>query len=197
MKRKDLIAIGCLLLALAVPVLADSIWNENSASPYSTQKGYKVGDIINILVLESSSAKNLAGTSSNVKDDLSWKLTHTLQRLTPIIGANTQMTGAASNRYAGDGATTRGSNVTARIAAWVTEVLPNGNLAIKGVHKVEVNDEVQEINLTGTVRPKDISGNNTIYSYQVANANLMVKGTGAVGDASAPGWLTRIFNWLF
>lgn len=194
--RKFLTA-SCLLLIVSGVARADSIWNENSASPYSTQKAYKIGDIVNIIILESSSAKNLAGTSANVKDDLNAKLTHTLQRLTPIIGANTQVTGAVSNRYAGDGATSRGSNVTARISAWVTEVMPNGNLMLKGVHKVEVNDEIQEINLTGTVRPKDISGSNTIYSYQVANANLVVKGTGSVGDASAPGWLTRVFNWIF
>ena len=192
-----LLVASCLAVVFSSAVLADAIWNENSASPYSTQKAYKVGDIINIIILESSSAKNLAGTTANVNDDLSAKFTHTIQRLTPIIGANTQVAGSVSNRYAGDGATTRGSNVTARIAAWVTGVIPNGNLAIKGVHKVEVNDEVQEINLTGIVRPKDISGANTIFSYQVANASLTVKGTGVVGDASSPGWLTRIFNWLF
>lgn len=194
---RKFLAASCLLLVVSGATLADSIWNENSASPYSTQKAYKVGDIVNIIILESSSAKNLAGTSANVKDDLNAKLTHTLQRLTPIIGANTQVTGAVSNRYAGDGATSRGSNVSARISAWVTEVMPNGNLMLKGVHKVEVNDEIQEINLTGTVRPKDISGSNTIFSYQVANANLVVKGTGTVGDASSPGWLTRVFNWIF
>jgi len=185
------------LLICSMPAGADSVWNENSASPYSTQKGYKVGDIINVMILESSSAKNLAGTKTDVKDDLSMKFTHTLQRLAPIIGANNQMTGQASNRYTGDGSTTRGSNVQARIAAWVTEVLPNGNVAIKGQHKVEVNDELQEITLTGIVRPKDISGANTIYSYQVASANLSVRGTGSVADTSAPGWLTRLFNWIF
>jgi flagellar L-ring protein precursor FlgH len=187
------LVIGC----WSLPAGADSVWSENSASPYSTQKAYKVGDIINVMILESSSAKNLAGTKSDVKDDLSAKFTHTIQRLAPIIGANNQVTGQLSNRYAGDGSTTRGSNVQARIAAWVTEVLPNGNLSIKGQHKVEVNDELQEITLTGIVRPKDISGANTVYSYQVASANLSVKGTGSVADTSSPGWLTRIFNWLF
>lgn len=176
---------------------ADSIWNENSASPYSTQKAYKVGDIINVIILESSTAKNIAGTKTDVKDDLSAKFTHTLQRLAPIIGASNQAVGQLSNRYVGDGSTTRGSNVTARIAAWVTEVLPNGNLVIKGQHKVEVNDEVQEITMKGIVRPKDISGANTIYSYQVASADLSVKGSGVVADSSAPGWITRILNWLF
>ncbi|MFA5113939.1 MAG: flagellar basal body L-ring protein FlgH [Candidatus Margulisiibacteriota bacterium] len=188
------VMLGMLLVSLAA---ADSIWNENSASPYSTQKTYKVGDIINIIVLESSSAKSLAGTKTDVKDDLSAKLTHTIARLAPVIGTNSQVAFTAQNKYAGDASTNRGNNVTARIASWVTEVLPNGNLNIKGQHRVEVNDELQEITITGLVRPKDISGANTIYSYQVANANLAVKGTGSVADSSAPGWITRIFNWLF
>ena len=190
------LVIGSLVIA-AGGGFADSLWNENSASPYSTQKGYKVGDIVNIIILESSTAKNLAGTKTDVKDDLSGKFTHTLQRLAPVIGTNNQMTGQLSNRYTGDGSTTRGSNVSARIAAWVTEVLPNSNLAIKGQHRVEVNDEVQEITIKGIVRAKDISGANTIYSYQVAGADLSVKGKGSVADTSSPGWLTRIFNWLF
>jgi flagellar L-ring protein precursor FlgH len=190
-----------LLLILSIvgcyPLRADSLWKENSAGPYSAQKVHKVGDIVNILILESSSAKNLSGTKTDVKDDLGAKFTHNLARLAPIIGANNQIAGQLSNRYSGDGSTTRSSNVSARIAALVTEVLPNGNLAIKGQHKVEVNDELQEIIITGVVRAKDISGGNTVYSYQVANADLVVKGTGAVSDAGAPGWLTRLLNWLF
>jgi len=176
---------------------ADSVWNENSASPYSTQKTYKVGDIINVIILESSSAKNLAGVNTNVKDDLAMKFSHTIQRLAPVIGASNQVSGQISNQYSGSGQTTRGSNVQARVSAWVTDVLPNGNLTIKGQHRVEVNDEMQEISLTGIVRAKDISGMNTIFSYQVANANLSISGKGAMADTSSPGWLTRIFNWLF
>ncbi|MCU0641383.1 MAG: flagellar basal body L-ring protein FlgH [Candidatus Margulisbacteria bacterium] len=195
--NKKLLALGSLLLALTVSAGADSLWGDNSASPYSTQKGYKVGDIINIIVLESTSAKSLAGSKSDVKDDLNAKLTHTLARLAPVIGTNTQIAGSAQNKYIGDASTNRGNNVSARIAAWVTEVLPNGNLNIKGLHRVEVNDELQEISITGQIRPKDVSGGNTIYSYQVANAELAVKGTGAVADSSSPGWLTRIFNWIF
>ncbi|MFH1386945.1 MAG: flagellar basal body L-ring protein FlgH [bacterium] len=176
---------------------ADSIWNSDSASPYSTQKAYKVGDIINIIIVENSSAKNLANTKTNVSDDLSAKLTHTIQRLAPIIGTNNSIAGNVSNKYSGDGSTSQGSNVTSRISAWVTDVFPNGNLEIKGQHKVKVNNETHEIILTGIVRPKDISGANTIFSYQVANADLAVKGSGAVADASSPGWITRIFNWIF
>ena len=195
MKRTFIVAV--IMLGLVMAAAADSVWNENSASPYSTQKAYKVGDIINIIIFENSAAKNLANTKTNVKDDLSAKFTHTLQRLAPIIGTNNQAVGQYQNKYDGGGQTTRGSNVTARIAAWVTEVQPNGNLAVKGQHKVEVNNDLQEIILTGIVRPKDISGANTLYSYQVASAELTVKGSGAVAEAESPGWITRILNWIF
>jgi len=190
-------ALCALVLIGATPLWADSIWKDSNASPYSTQKAYKVGDIINIIILENSSAKNKSGSNTNVSDDLAAKLTHTIAKLAPIIGTDNSIGIQLANQYAGDGSTTRGSNVTARVAAWVTEVQPNGNLAIKGKHKVEVNDDLQEITITGTVRAKDISGANTIYSYQVANVDLAMKGTGSVSDVSTPGWFTRFFNWLF
>ena len=196
MRLVKLIVIGVICL-ISAPAFANSLWNENSASPYSPQKAYKVGDIINVVILENTSAKNSATTKTNVKDDLSGKFTHTLAKLAPIIGTNNQVNGQVSNQYAGDGSTVRGNAVQARIAAWVVEVLPNGNLSIKGHHRVNVNNEVQEITLTGTVRPVDIAGSNTVYSYQVANAELTVAGTGTVSDAGEPGWLTRLFNWLF
>ncbi|MBN3033610.1 MAG: flagellar basal body L-ring protein FlgH [Candidatus Saganbacteria bacterium] len=195
--QKYFLMLGVCWLALAGAAGANSLWNEDSASPYSPAKAYKVGDIINVVILENTSAKNQATTKANVTDNLSAKFTHTMQRLAPVIGLNTQANGQLQNLYTGDGSTVRGNNVQARIAAWVIEVLPNGNLLIKGRHKVNVNDEMQEITLTGTVRPKDIAGSNTVYSYQVANAELTVSGSGAVSDTAQPGWLTRLFNWIF
>ncbi len=182
---------------MAKPSLADSVWNNESASPYSTDKAYKVGDIINIIILESTSAQKQSETKTDIKDDLAAKLTHTLDRLATIVGTNNQVEGQWQNKYRGKGMTSRTSNVQARIASWVTAVLPNGNLTIKGKHKVAVNDEIQEITITGVVRPKDISGANTLYSYQIANAEVEVKGSGVVAEAESPGWITRLINWLF
>ncbi len=192
----------CLLLVVGAYLFshsagADSIWNSESSSPYSTEKAYKIGDIINVIILESSSAQKKAETSTDVRDTLGTKFTHTISQLAPIIGTNNQAAGEVSNTYKGKGATSRTSRVQARVAAWVTDVLPNGNVSIKGKHKVTVNNEIQKITITGVVRPKDISGANAIYSYQVANAQLEVKGTGMVAEAESPGWFTRLFNWLF
>ena len=187
----------CLAAAVFNCAWADAIWGDDSSSPYSTEKAYKLGDIVNILILESTAAQNRAGTKTDVKDDLGLQFSHTIARLAPVVGTNNAIDGEFENRYAGLGQTSRISNVQARVAASVIEVLENGNLKVKGIHKVQVNDEIQEIAILGVVRPKDISGANTVYSYQLADAEVLIRGTGVVAESESPGWLTRIFNWLF
>lgn len=185
------------IIFFATAAFSDSLWSEKSSSPYSPEKAYKKGDIVTVIILESTTAKHEAGTNTYVKDDLGMKFSHTIARLDPYIGREGSITGQGSNRYQGTGRTQRTSNVQAKIAATVTDVDKNGNLMIEGTHKIEINDELQEINIKGMVRSKDISISNTIYSYQVANAEVTIFGVGTVQEAESPGWITRILNWLF
>jgi len=194
---RKLIVSSCILM-LGLTANADSIFKVGTnSSPYSPEKSFKVGDLITVLILESTSAQHKAQTKTGVTDDLGLRFNHTIERLAPLIGTSNSLSGAASQKYGGTGSTQRESNVQAKVAALVTEVLNNGNLRIEGRHKVSVNDENQEIVVTGTVRSKDVSIGNTIYSYQVADADISIKGAGVVQEAEAPGWLTRILNWLF
>lgn len=177
---------------------AGSLWKEGtSSSPYSTQKAYKIGDIVTVLILESTSALQKAGTKTDVRDDLGVSFSHTIERLYPSIQPSTVIKGGVRNEYKGLGETARSSDVKATISARVIDILPNGNLEIRGIHKLEVNQEKQEIEITGIIRAKDVSMANTVYSYQVADANISVKGEGAVGEAEEPGWITRVLNWIF
>ena len=177
--------------------LADSLFSENNPSPYSTQKSYKIGDIITILVLETTSAVQKAGTDTQNQDNLSASLTHTIDRISGTIAPNNSVTAGWGNKYKGAGSTTRSSNVIAAVSAQVTGIEPGGNLLIMGHHKVSVNEEIQDIVINGTVRTKDVTSWNTVYSYQVANADISVKGVGSVGSASAPGVITRFFDMIF
>jgi len=172
----------------------DPIWNRASNSPYSVSKSFRVGDLITVIVLESTSAVQKAGTDTNASDSLSLAFSSNLVNL---YHPGKSITGSGGNTYKGLGATTRTSNVTAKIAAVVVKVLPNGNLMVSGEHRVEVNDEIQTIKISGMIRPKDVSLQNTVYSYQVAGADVSVKGKGVVGEAESPGMFTRFFNWIF
>lgn len=176
---------------------ANSIWQATSASPYTPDKSFKLGDIITINIIESTTAKHSAGTNTDVKDDLGLKLDHTISKLTPILGENNSVNAQWKNKYTGAGKTERLSAVTAKVAASVVDVLDNGNLIIEGKHKLMVNDDEQTISIKGEVRSKDISISNTIDSPQIANAEVSILGKGALNEAEQPGWITRILNWIF
>lgn len=185
----------CVLLLLCPGLAnADSIWNNNSSSPYSASKSFRVGDLITIIILETTSAAQKAGTDTNANDNLSATFDHTITRLG--IDPSNYLKGTGGNTYTGSGSTTRTSNVTAKVSAVVVKVLPNGNLMVAGEHRVEVNSETQTIKISGMVRPKDVTLQNTVFSYQVAGADVSVKGNGTVGDAENPGIFTRFFNWI-
>ena len=188
--------VAVLLICFVPGVFSDSLWDETSASPYTTSKAFKVGDIVTVLIIESTSAIQKAGTDTNVSDSLSASFDHTIEKLKPTIDSSNMAAASAQNKYKGIGATTRSSSVQAKVAAVVTRVLQNGNLLIKGEHRVAVNTERQVITISGMVRPKDVSLDNTVYSYQVANASVSVKGTGTVQEAEEPGWFTKMVNWF-
>ena len=185
------------LVCFAPSSTGDSIFSESNPSPYSTQRSYKIGDIITVLVLETTSAVQKAGTDTQNQDNLSASLTHTIDRISGTIAPNTSANAGWGNKYKGAGSTTRSSNVIAAVSAQVTGIEPGGNLSITGHHKVSVNEEIQDIVINGTVRTKDVTSWNTVYSYQVANADISVKGVGSVGSASTPGIITRFFDLIF
>lgn len=195
---KKIFVATILILICFSQASGDSLWKKSSSSPYSGQKNFKEGDIIMILILESSSALSKAGTNTDVEDDLALRFDYTLQNLnatTPYQRNEADIRGG--NKYGGSGSTTRVSNIQAKVSAVVTKVLDNGNLAISGSHVLEVNREKQTIVITGIIRPSDVSQANTVFSYNVADAKISVQGEGAVAEAESPGWFTRIFNWLF
>ena len=186
-----------LILFLFLPlsfVSADSIWNRASSSPYSVSKSFRVGDIVTVIILESTSAVQKAGTNTNANDSLSLAFN---SNLVNMYHPDKAVAGSGGNTFQGLGDTTRTSNVTAKIATVVVKVLSNGNLLVAGEHRVEVNDETQTIKISGIVRPKDVSLQNTVYSYQVAEADVSINGKGVIGEAESPGVFTRFFNWIF
>lgn len=185
------------VILLSSGAFSSSLWIENSSSPFVVQKPYKIGDVIMILIVESTSAVQKAGTDTQNQDSLGANFSHTIQKLQGVIAPSASIQGSRSQSYQGAGSTTRSSNVLATVAVTVKNVLPDGNLIIDGMHKVAVNEERQEIRISGLIRPKDISAWNTVYSYQVANAEVSVRGTGAVGEASSPGIIMRVLNLLF
>ncbi len=83
----------------------------------------------------------------------------------------------------GQGATTRESTLTTTLTAEVTDVLPNGNLVVRGQKEIVVNSEHQVVTVRGIIRPEDLSPVNSIPSDRLAMLEVRVNGKGVVEDA--------------
>ena len=182
-----------------------SLWQASSSGLTEDTKARHKGDILTIVILEQASASKKATTGTSRKTGVSAGIPN-------LMGLETNMTGirnwmdlsnlinaSSQSTFDGSGTTTRQENLNATITAKVVDVLPNGNLLIMGRRNVKVNNEDQLIMVEGTVRPRDITPDNTINSALVADARITYTGKGIVSDQANPGWLTNIFNkiWPF
>lgn len=203
-----------LLMALILAALiwvevswADSIWNRSATQPnslYSATKGeFKIGDIITIMLVENVSATN----SASLGTDKDSKLNMEVNGFDSIIGVNhlfgkpvstnPSFDVSATNGFDGSGSSRRSSVITGTVSGQVTEIMPNGNLRIEASQAMVINDEKNSVILVGTVRPQDISSENTILSTQVANVEIKYAGKGPLSNVQKRGIITEFLEFIW
>lgn len=171
-----------------------SLWDDSARNPLIDRTARRVGDLITILISESSSA-NFGATTDLQKSDANdiaiENFPRILQRL--VMPFSTTASGDTS----GSGTTTQTGRMTARMTAVVREVLPNGVLVIEGTRTVQVNNELQAIRVGGLIRRDDISAANTVRSENIGQAYIRFEGKGAIHQRQRRGILTQVLDWLF
>ncbi|MBI4830282.1 MAG: flagellar basal body L-ring protein FlgH [Candidatus Lindowbacteria bacterium] len=187
--------------------MADSIWNRSAGTPtslYSTTKAvYRIGDIVTILIVEETSATNDTSTSTDKETDLSMDfdgfddilgLTHVFGR---PLSADPRFEVDAESEFDGDGSSERSFEITGTVSGQVTEVLSNGNLRIEASQAVKINEEKNSVILVGTIRPQDISPQNTILSTQIANSEINYAGRGPLSTVQKRGVVTEFLEFIW
>jgi len=173
---------------------AQDMRNNSSRSLFADQKGARAGDAVTIIVVETSSASNDAKTSGSRESDLSFSASGKVSEK-PL--PNAAITLGTGNKFTGEGSTSSRGSVRAKISARVDSVLTNGNLLVNGSRTIVINGEEQIIRISGIVRPSDIQADNSVYSFNISDAVIVFEGSGIVARSQEPGWLTKIFHWLF
>ncbi len=183
------------VLAAAIAAPAQTIKGVVARSMYSDQKAFGEGDIITVLIVEFTKGANETGTTTNSDNRTSAdvRTSGTFNDLIPTLGLDSDLT----NRNESTGKTESRNMLESRMTAVVTEVQENGLLIIQGTRTLEVNGEAQTTTVTGTVRAEDVGSDNTVYSYNIANATISYAGKGMVNDAGKPGFFARMWNWFF
>jgi flagellar L-ring protein precursor FlgH len=96
--------------------------------------------------------------------------------------------GSVSNK--GTGAADQQASLTGSVAVAVVEVMPNGNLVLRGEKQLALTEGTEVIQVAGIIRPDDVSPSNTVQSKRLANAQISYRGTGDLANATRAGWGT-------
>lgn len=187
--RKNLAKISWVLAAAGcvAPLQATSLYEPASyQSLTSDLRPRRVGDLITVMVYETSSASSSANTSAGRDAGVSAGLR------TPHKGYDAGI--KSNNQMDGSGRTAREGRVLAQITVAIREIGPHGDLVVAGEQLLEVNNERQQIRVEGRVRPQDVSDANVVLSTRIANAKISYAGQGDLADMQRPGWWQRILT---
>lgn len=159
----------------------------------------RVGDVLTVNFDENTVAKKQANAKASKTSDITVKGSAPAVLGIPtsdIMGSDlaTSMQYAVDRQTEGKGDARQSSNLSGDISVTVVDVMPNGNLKVRGEKRVTFNDGSEYIRLSGIVRPIDINVANKVPSSRVADATIMYTGDGSLADSSKPGWISRILS---
>lgn len=198
-------------VAVEKPKMATgAIYNgRQSDNWFGRVRAYNVGDVITVLLNESTqagrtqsgsvkrAAKNdIIPSVASAPDGLNARV-QGMRLPTKVLGTRLQgiMGGVDLSRAniesVGGGEADQQASLIGDVSVTVVEVLANGNLMVRGEKQLALTEGAEIIQVSGIIRPEDISPNNTVQSRRLANAQIAYRGTGDMANAAKAGWGTN------
>jgi flagellar L-ring protein FlgH len=188
------IAVSVLATAVLGGVVAPvtcSVAQENAAllerSLYADRRAVRPGDLLTVVITESAAASATARTRTDKEESVFGQINQPDERPWNIDLA-------FGNEFDGGGEIQRTGRLLAKLAVFVESIDANGNMTIYGEQDINVNNERQRIALTGSVRSDDVTPDNTVASWRIANAKIDFKGDGILARKQSPGLMTKLFD---
>lgn len=170
-----------------------SLWAGGQSAIVGDRRAQQKGDILTVVIQidDRAEMQNSSGRTRSANDSVSIpSMMGIPQRIDSVLpeGASMDELAKASgaSAFKGSGNISRRDKLTLRIAATVTERLPNGVLRIQGTQEVRVNYEIRELTVSGFVRPSDIGRKNEIAYDRIAGARISYGGRGQISDVQQP-----------
>ena len=187
----------------AAPARADPIYTASAAdgSIYQASQGYaslheglrarRVGDLVTIVLTESVGSSKSTGGKTNRSGSAS--ITPPATGLLSFLKPDA-LKAAGQGSFSGSGTASQSSSLSGAVAVTIAEVRPNGTALVVGEKQMKLSQGDEWVQFAGILRLSDIDFDNRIASSQIADAQIIYSGKGAVQQASRPGWLSRFFN---
>ena len=182
---------------------ANSLWRPGSRSFFKDQRANEIGDIltVRININDKAALSNTSKTSRTGTDGMSvnglFGLPGQLTKVLPedVTGSNLVDLNSTRDQQ-GAGTVDRDEKIDLKVAAVITQKLPNGNMVLLGRQEVRVNYEVRELQIAGVIRPQDIESDNSISYEKIAEARISYGGRGHISDVQQPRYGSQALDIL-
>jgi flagellar L-ring protein precursor FlgH len=147
-------------------------------SLYKDVKANQVGDIITVLLRESTAGSSTSDSKLASSSDGAAKgsVSGNFLPFEPTFGSGVNVNYDSDRRNL----SSQRQLLEGFISVQIVKVTDTGDLVVKGNRLTEINGEVHEMNLSGIVRPNDVDGRNQVLSYRIANANISYQKKGGI-----------------
>ncbi|OUR71255.1 flagellar biosynthesis protein FlgH [Arcobacter sp. 31_11_sub10_T18] len=174
-----------------------SLYSVQGTSLFADKKDLQIGDIIQVVITEEltnstnnnreiTSDKSIntgTGTlSAETGGVLSGRTQSAINKVNRNLGVRFNSTGSSS--FKGVGKSSIAENFQTALSVIIQETYQNGNYYIKGSKQLLIDGQMQEIIISGVIRPYDITPENSIMSTQIANLKILYKKDGEEADAT-------------
>lgn len=182
----------------------NSLWQSSRVTFFKDQRASNIGDIITVTIdikdeatIENDTTRTRSANESAAMGSL-FGLEQSLDRVLPQAVDNNDLADFGSkSTNSGSGSIERKDEVELRLAALITQLLPNGNMVIHGKQEVLVNFEKRVLQIDGVIRPEDISVGNTVSYDQIAEARIIYGGEGQLMDVQQTRYGHQLYDIIF
>ena len=162
-----------------------------SESWFGRGRNFQVGDVITVLLSESTQAARTqnANVSRKASNDVAPAgLQNYMKGVGGFLNGTNLLGGSVDSK--GSGTADQQATLSGSIAVAVVSIMGNGNLVLRGEKQLALTEGAEIIQVAGIIRPEDVAPNNTVQSRRLANAQITYRGTGDMAAATQTGWGT-------
>lgn len=176
----------------------NSLWQDSAATLFTDPRASRIGDIVTvkISIKDKANLENDSNRTRKSNGDLNANFSYSgnFNGAAGQASASLNPTIETETKTDSQGEIKRSETINLLVAAIVTDVMPNGNLMIAGTQEVRVNFEMRVLQVSGIIRPGDISTENTVSYEKMAEARIAYGGRGRITEIQQPGWGQQLID---
>lgn len=182
----------------------NSLWRPGARAFFKDLRASEVGDIVQVVIdiddkaeIDNATVRSRAN-SEDAQTPALFGFEASLDQILPeAIDPTDLLELSSASSSNGTGTIDRTESIEIKLAAVVSQVLPNGNLVIHGRQETRVNFEIRELQIAGVIRPQDITNINTVAFENIAEARVAYGGRGHISDVQQPRYGQQIIDIIF